>query len=170
MPILRILSINLIFNINNRLVDCFFRSLNYVRYSFYLRCFGLILSLLAIYIGSRIDLICVASCVVIANIITIVAKVFFLCVKLKCSIGTIVNTWVKSWKSAILVVIVGCLYLFFIHTGFQCDIIFAVVTVMIGFFELFLFPSFMGREYTISVYPQIVSLLKNLTHKKTENV
>ena len=79
--ILQIISISLIFNINGRLVDCFFRSLAYVKLGFTLRVIEASITFYSIYIGSGYGIVGVATAIVIANIMSILLKMCCLTIK-----------------------------------------------------------------------------------------
>lgn len=157
--ILQILAISLVFNINNRLVDCFFRSLNYVKIGFYIRCFGLVLMLLAIYFGSRNGITGVAIAVVAANIITILFKLIILCHKVQASRITMVLTLVRSWRASVPVFILGMLFMFVEH-NITLEIIFAILFSIILLVEFIFFPKFVGAEYQQIIFPYIKRIIK----------
>ena len=164
-PVFRVLSISLVFKIDNRLVDCFFRSLNYVRYGFYFRCMGLLLTLLGIYLGSRIGIIYVATGVVVANVITILSKISFLSSKIKCKLSLLIRVWLRAWRPSIVPLLLGSLFLLvFNHTSLLVIISFAIVYAFCLAVEAVFFPTLFGSEYQRIIYPFIDSLLSKLKH------
>lgn len=152
--ILQILSISLVFNINNRLVDCFFRSLNYVKIGFYIRCLGLFLMLSAIYWGSRNGIVGVAIAVVTANIITILCKLLILCHKVHASKFKMLLTLICSWRASLPLFLFGLPFMFFEH-NLIIEFIFAILFLIILLIEFVFFPKFVGVEYRQTVYPYI---------------
>lgn len=160
-PVFQILSFSLIFNIDNRLVDCFFRSLNLVKVGFYIRCFGLLLMLASIYAGSHLGIIGVAIAVVLANILTIIFKMVVLCIKIDASITNMVSTWVCSLKSSIPLILPGALYLLLPYT-IPTAIIFAIIFCLILIFELLFFPRFVSAEYYSTIYPKLSKVINKI--------
>lgn len=157
-PIMQIISISLIFRVDGRLVDCFFRSLGFVKLSFYIRVIGFFLSALCLIIGSRFGLIGASLGLVASSVFIVILKVLFLNTKLKSSVLLLLKTWSRSWFIAIPILLVS---LFFkcVDLG---DILFLVLFIFVLIIELLCFPNFIGREYASIVYPRIKVLLKRV--------
>ncbi|TYK37816.1 lipopolysaccharide biosynthesis protein [Bacteroides pyogenes] len=157
--IFQIISLNLIFNIDNRLVDCFFRSLNFVKAGFFLRCFGLLSVLFAIYIGSKHGLQGVAIGVVTANIVTIMLKMVFLSNKINFSAIQMCKIWISSWKSSIPLIVVGAfspLWCNNIWFELANAFLFGIIIIV----ECLFFPQILGHEYCNTIYPKIKHYIK----------
>lgn len=155
--VFQVLSLNLVFNIDNRLADCFFRSLNLVKKGFYLRCFGLLLTLFAIFVGSTFGLIGVAIGVVLANVTTIILKMLILCRFIQFPLAQITKLWLESWRSSIPLIIIGSLMLL-ITKDITFEIITAFIFVTMIVVEALYFPNLIGKEYSKTIYPKITSL------------
>lgn len=153
-PIMQIASIGVIFSIDTRLVDCFFRSLNYVKLGTQLRFIGVGLMLLSLYIGAQYGIIGVACGIMIANVTLVFIKMVFLAIKVEAKISEMFIAWIKAWKAAIIPVIIGFIYFFMPHSTLS-NIIFAVVFGCIIVVEFIFFPSMVGTEYKSSVFPYI---------------
>lgn len=158
-PVMQIASLGVIFSIDTRLVDCFFRSLNYVKLGTQLRVVGVVLMLTSLYIGSRYGIIGVAWSIMIANVTLVFIKMIFLATKVNAKISSMFIAWVKAWKSAIVPIVIGCIYLLLPHTT-TSNIMFAIVYGSVIIVEFTFFPNMVGREYKNTVYP-IVNKLKN---------
>ena len=144
--VLQILSVTMIFQIDNQLVDCFFRSLNLVRTGFYLRALSLVLNFVAIVIGSKYNVVGIAAAVAIANITVILLRIIVLGVKIEASNKTIIGRWFNAWKPAVLPILVGVVFIMLPNT-LILNIICASIMVVIIIAELVLFPKFVGEEY-----------------------
>lgn len=161
-PVFRVLSISLIFKIDNRLVDCFFRSLNYVKYGFYFRCMGLTLTLIGIFLGSRIGILYVALGVVIANVVTIFIKMLFLSSKIECSITDMLKVWLRAWLPAVIPVSVGIIFLLFGNSSMTTIISFAIIYIVLLLVEAVCVPSIFGKEYGVIIYPYVKTVLNKI--------
>lgn len=155
-PIMRIVSISIVFNINGRLVDCFFRSLNFVRTGFYLRLLGVIITFLALYIGSKYNVIGVAFGLVIANVLMILIKMSILCIKIDGNIIDMLAHWVKAWKPIILLSALGILYIIAVpNHSVVVNILFAALYAIAIIVEFVLCPRLVSSEYVTTVYPMV---------------
>ena len=159
--ILQILSLNLIFTVDNRLVDCFFRSLNLVRYGFILRCLGLFLTLLFIFLGSRMGLVGVAAGAVLANVFIIILKMIVLCHSIQYQIKRMAIIWISSWKSSIPFIFLGIGLMLF-NDNVLCEVIVAILSFAILAVEMIFCPKVLGKEYTNTIYPRINSILNKI--------
>ena len=159
--ILQILSLNLIFSVDNRLADCFFRSLNLVKFGFYLRCFGLLLTLLFVFLGSRLGLVWVAVGAVLANVITIFLKMLVLCRNIQYPIFRMLGMWVLSWKSSIPFIAMGCVFML-LNDSVWGEVVLAILSVAILLVEMLFFPWILGKEYKHTVYPRINLILNKI--------
>lgn len=164
-PIMQIGSIGVIFSIDHRLVDCFFRSLNYVKIGTRLRLLGVGVTLTSLYIGAQHGIIGVAWSILIANLILVLIKMITLAVKVKANIGSMFTTWLLAWKSAIIPIIVGGIYMFLPHTIIS-NIVFALIFGITIAIEFAFFPQLVGQEYQSSVYPYVEKIKDKILGKK----
>lgn len=109
---MRIISVYIIFNIDNRLVDCFFRSLGYVDIGFYIRVVSAILTFSSLYIGAKYGLYGVAVSLVCANIITVIIKIIVLSRKVNVNLFTVVKSFFIAEKPLIPLIIIGIPFCF----------------------------------------------------------
>lgn len=158
-PIMQIVSLSVIFNINGRLVDCFFRSLNYVKLGTELRFLGAILTLVCIYIGAQYGIIGVAWGLFISNVSLIIIKMIALCLRIQSNLFEMFKCWLFAWKPAIIPGLMGIVYLGLPHS-ILTNLIFAVLYGIIIFAEFVLFPKMVSREYCSTVYPMIFKFVR----------
>lgn len=159
-PVLRIVSIYVIFNIDGRLVDCYFRSLNLVKLGFELRVFVSVMTLVFLYVGSRFDIIGVAVSLVLANVMTVFIKVFFLCKRIGTSFFSIILAIFSAYRSILPLLPLGLLNFFYFDQETYQQILFAIVMGVTIFVEFFFFPKLVGKEYCDVLHPMIRKLLK----------
>lgn len=167
-PVMQIGAIGAIFSIDHRLVDCFFRSLNYVRLGTELRLLGVGLTLLSLYIGAQYGIIGVAWGVLTSNLILVFIKMIALAIKVKANIYHMFITWVCAWKVAIIPVIIGCIYMIMSHTLLS-NIIFAIIFGTTIIIEFAFFPRMVGQEYQSSVYPYVERIKHKLFNRVHQN-
>lgn len=158
-PIMQIVSLSVIFNINGRLVDCFFRSLNYVKLGTELRFLGAILTLVCIYIGAQYGIIGVAWGLFISNVSLIIIKMIALCLRIQSNLFEMFKCWFFAWKPAIIPGLMGIVYLGLPHSTLT-NLIFAVLYGIIILVEFLLFPKIAGSEYCSTIYPIIIKFVR----------
>ena len=163
-PVMRIVSVGIIFSIDGQLVDCFFRSLNLVKVGFYLRLFGLVVSVIGIFIGSSYGITGVASAIVISNILIIIVKMIVLSSLVDASIFTMFSKWLIAWKPALIPAVLGAVYLFILPHGFVMNILFLVLQLIVISSEMLLFPKLIGDDYSKIVYPMVGKIVR-IPHK-----
>lgn len=157
-PIMQIVSISVVFNIDGRLVDCFFRSLALVKLGFFLRLLSAIITFTSIYIGCKYGMYGVAISLVASNVINIIIKVLFLASKTKTHIGLVFGKWFTAWKPIIPILLIGAPFLIWIPQTWFTNIAFALLFGFVIIVEFGFIPKMVGEEYTKSVYPKIETL------------
>ena len=160
-PIMQIVSLSIIFNIDGRLVDCFFRSLNYVKLGTELRFLGAILTLVCLYIGAQYGIIGVAWGLFISNVSLIIIKMIALCLRIQSNLFEMFKCWLFAWKPAIIPGLMGVVYLGLPHSTLT-NLLFAVLYGVIILVEFLFFPKIVGGEYCLSVYPMIKKIIDRL--------
>lgn len=160
-PIMQIVSLSIIFNIDGRLVDCFFRSLNYVKLGTELRFFGAILTLICLYIGAQYGTIGVAWGLFISNVTLIIIKMIALCIKIELSPIKMFKSWLIAWKPAVIPGLLGLIYLGLPHST-PINLIFAILYGIIIWVEFVIFPKMVSHEYYITIYPMVNKIIKKL--------
>ncbi|MBR2443437.1 MAG: oligosaccharide flippase family protein [Rikenellaceae bacterium] len=161
-PVLQIVSISVIFNINGRLVDCFFRSLAYVKLGFLLRVLSAVIMFGSIYIGSLNGVLGVATAIVVANIVNILIKVSCLAIKTQTSIVDIVLSMITAWRPIVPILLVGIPFLIIDTHTWLINVCFAVLFGIIVIVEFCFFPKFIGQSYTQKVYPLVEKVINKI--------
>lgn len=160
-PIMQIGALGAIFSIDHRLVDCFFRSLNYVKLGTQIRLLGVVLTLISLYIGAQHGIIGVAWGVMIANLILVLIKMGALAVKVNANISKMVLVWINAWRSAIIPTFIGGAYMLIPHTMLS-NIIFAIIFGIVILLEFVFFPQLVGNEYTATMYPFVKKIKRKI--------
>lgn len=168
-PVMQIVAVSVIFNIDGRLVDCFFRSLNYVRTGTIIRFFSVLLTLSCLYIGVQHEIKGVAWGILIANVTIIIVKMIVLCLKVKTDISLMFKCWIIAWKPSIIPSVFGIIYMFMPHT-FLSNVFFALTFALIIISEFILFPNMVGKEYVKTVYPIIFKIREKVLKKKNKRL
>lgn len=167
-PVMRIVSLAVIFRIDGRLVDCFFRSLGLVKLGAYLRFVQGIIVVVAIVIGSRFGIIGVAVSLVLSDIIIIITKVLALTISVKVSIGDVIIKWLLAWRSILPFLVISIPYMLISH-NLLINIVYAVLFTIVFVSEFIIWPKMVGGEYAVLVSPflsKILGKLKSKIHKK----
>ena len=159
-PALRIISVFVIFNVDNRLVDCFFRSLGFVKLGFELRIFAAIITFCCLYLGTKYGVLGVATSLVTANAITVIIKICVLTIKLKLEPICIIKKWLISEKPLLPLLLIGIPYILYFEKNVLTDIFFAIIMGIVILCEFTLMPSFIGEEYSKTIYPIIKNKIK----------
>lgn len=158
-PIMRIVSIVVIFSVDNRLVDCFFRSLALVKLGFQLRVYAAIQTIIFVIIGSQFGIMGVAISMMLSNIIVIMLKVFFLVRKIDAKMIKILQLMFTSMKSVLPIMIIGIPFILFVDKSNPISlVVFALLFVTIVIYEFVFNPQLVGNEYKVSVYPKVEKL------------
>lgn len=153
-PVLQVVSLTSIFFIDTQLVDCFFRSLNYVKTGFQIRLFALFWNLICIYLGAKYGVMGIAVSLAIANISIIILKMLILSIKLNASKKIMLFKWFAAWKPSVALIIIGVIFMIvFPKPNIIVSLIFASLYGVIILSEFLLFPSSVGKEYKVSIYP-----------------
>lgn len=154
-PVFQIISIYVIFNIDNRLVDCFFRSLGYVKTGFYLRIIASIITLTLLCFGCKYGLEGAAIALVSANITTVVIKILTLSRKVNIHIFDVLRSFLIACKPMLLILPEGLIYLFTIQANLTTDFVAAIIMGITILIEFLAFPKLVGEEYANTIYSKI---------------
>lgn len=160
-PIMRVISIIVIFRIDGRLVDCFFRSLNLVRLGAILRFVEAVIMIVGIVIGARYGILGVAIALTLCEIVVILLKIFSLTISIKLSIITVVRRWFFSWRSIIPLLFISIPYMLIPHT-LLINIIYAFIFAFVIILEFLIFPRMVGKEYADIAGQQIIKIKNKL--------
>lgn len=154
-PVLQIISVFVIFNVDNRLVDCFFRSLNWVKLGFWLRVISAIVTFFALFCGSHYGIYGVATSLVLANIFTVCIKITALSYKVKVSIIQVIKSFIIAEKPLVPLCIIGIPFLLWGQTSILIHILFAAAMGCLILCEFLFFPRIVGTEYTNTIFPAV---------------
>lgn len=163
--VLRVISIGVIFSIDARLVDCFFRSLGLVRDNFFLRLLCMFIMISSLYIGAKYGILYTAIAVVSANIISIVIKFGYLCFKLQVSIWEVLTVFIKSLRPVAILCAIGIPFIC-LSTTLAQQWLFAFVFGIVMVVEFFFVPNMVGPAYVNEMGGYIDSIKKRLSVKK----
>lgn len=166
LPVFIILSLSLIFNIDGRLCDCFFRSLALVKYQFIIRLFEFILTIGFLLIGFHWDIIGVAIAVLIANITIIFIKVAIITKKVESNIGLVVSKIFSAWRFAFVLVPIMILTQIILPKTFIGDVINLFIFSVSIFVLFILTPSIVGKTYKEGAYKSIINKIKQKVKTK----
>lgn len=166
-PVMRVVSLTSVFFIDAQLVDCFFRSFNFVKIGFFIRLFALFWNLFCIYWGAKFGVMGIAISLAFANISVIILRMIVLNTKLGASKRIMFVKWITAWRVAFPPALLGLVYLMaFPETTVLSNIVFAVLFGMVILAEFAFLPSFVGREYKETIYPKVKGMIeKRIVHK-----
>ncbi len=158
-PVLQVVAITAVFFIDTQLVDCFFRSLNFVKIGFFIRLFALFWNMFCIYWGAKYGVLGIAISLAFANVSVIIFKMFVLSEKIDASWLIVMKKWMSAWRPTIIPSILGIIFLiFFPSPPLWVSIIFAVLFSLIVLIEFTFCPSLVGEEYKQTIYPKVLGL------------
>lgn len=161
-PIMRILSISVVFNIDSRLVDCFFRSLNLVKYGTYIRVLSLIITFILMFIGSHLGIMGVACGFIVAYTLITILKIIVLCKLINGDLFKMFIYWLRAWRPIIPILLLGAMFYLFNFSSLTSLLIFAFLHFCIIIFEFIFCPQCVSKQYTEYVYPKIYNITNKL--------
>lgn len=155
-PVMRVVSLTTVFFIDTQLVDCFFRSLNFVKTGFYIRLFALFWNLFCIFWGAKYGVMGIAISLAIANISVIILKMLVLSCKINADWRVMVRRWLKAWRPSVPLIITGIIFMVFMRKpSLLISILFALLFAIIVLTIFLIQPKFVGKEYETSIYPHL---------------
>ena len=166
LPVFFILSLALVFNIDGRLCDCFFRSLALVKYQFFIRLFEFILTVVCLLIGFKWDIIGVAFAVLFANVSIIFIKLYIITNKVESNIIKVTLSIFSAWRFAFVLIPIMVVTHIFLPKTFVGDIINLIVFGIMVFVLFILTPNIIGETYKDGAYKSIMSRLKQKVGRK----
>ena len=169
-PIMRVVAIAVIFKIDGRLVDCFFRSLNLVRLGAILRFVQGGIVIVAIIIGARFGIMGVAVAITLSDILVILMKVLALVLSVKVNVWEVITRWFFSWRSILPILAISIPYLLIPHS-LIINIVYAACFTLVFLCEFVIWPQIVGKDYAATVGPQIKKLMKKVSfnNKNSKN-
>lgn len=161
LPVFVILSLSLVFNIDGRLCDCFFRSLALVKYQFFIRVFEFVLTVGCLLVGFQWDIIGVAVAVLLANVTIIFIKVVVITKKIESNIGVVALKIFSAWRFTLVLIPVMIISQILLPSTMIGDVINFIIFGVIGLVIFGLTPSFVGKTYKDGAYKLIINKIKN---------
>lgn len=165
LPVFIVLSLALVFNIDGRLCDCFFRSLALVKYQFFIRLFEFILTVGCLLIGFKWDIIGVAYAVLFANVTIIFIKLTIITNKVGSNIGKVVLHILSAWRFCLVLVPMMIMTQIFLPMTYVGDIIKLVIFGILVLTLFILTPTVVGKTYKEGAYQSIMSKLHKILRK-----
>ena len=162
--VLKIMSLSAVFMLNNTLADCFYRSFNLVKAGFFIRTFGVILTLSFLYIGVQYDIVGVAVSILLSNFLVVIIKIVYLCIKSEASFLKMLSISARAWIPSVPIILVGLTFVFLPST-FIVQIVLLIAIGLVALFEFVQTPQFIGQEYVSLIYPKIASLKSKISHR-----
>ncbi len=157
LPVMRTISLILAFNTNGRLADCFLRSLGLTKQQFCFRVLEMLTSTIAVFIGSRWDVLGVAIFFVTFSSIMRLLKICYVSMKIDLSIKKVIFTLASTWRFVLVVLPVVLILFYALPSSWTGNIILLVVYVVL-IVVLFLFcPNVIGSFYKESAFYAKVS-------------
>ena len=160
LPVFTILSLALVFNIDGRLCDCFFRSLALVKYQFFIRLFEFVLTVCCLLVGFKWDIIGVAFAVLIANVSIIFIKLYIITNKVESNIISVILRIFSAWRFAFILIPVMVLAHIILPETFLGDIINLIIFGIMVFVLFILTPNIIGKTYKEGAYKSIMNRIK----------
>ena len=165
LPVFIVLSIALVFNIDGRLCDCFFRSLALVKYQFYIRLIGFALTVGCLCIGFNWGIIGVAVSVLLSNILVILIKVVFITSRIGSSIVSVIKIFSSAWRFSIVLIPIMLISKFALPSTWTGDIINLIVFCVVVLALFVLTPGIVGKTYKNGAYKSIITKIKTIFAK-----
>ena len=156
-----ILAINLIFNTDARLSDCYYRSLGLTKQQFYFRCIEMVLTISLVVLGALLyGVIGVAVGYTIANFTMIFAKVKYLASYISVPFSEVISTLLSSWHYALFIYPVMILLSCFTPDNIYGNIIELVVFTVMCVLAFLVFPQIIGSRYKNEAYIKLRKIIK----------
>lgn len=158
-PVFVILSFAFVANVNNRLSDCFFRSLALVKYQFYIRILHFVIVVVAIVLGSFFGLVGVAVAYLSAGVVVAFYKVLFIARRINVPVHSAVKSLISGWKFVLFAAPVCCAMLFLLPHSVTGNIVLFLIYCLLVL-SLFIFsPQTIGERYKDEVYPKLIDFI-----------
>lgn len=166
LPVFIVLSLALVFNIDGRLCDCFFRSLALVKYQFFIRLFEFVLTVGCLLIGFKWDVIGVAFAVLFANVTIIFIKLYIITNKVESNITKVALLIFSAWRFAFILIPVMIMTQIILPKTFVGDVINLIIFGIIVLILFVLTPNVVGEKYKEGAYQSIMNRVKQKIGRK----
>lgn len=166
LPVFIVLSLALVFNIDGRLCDCFFRSLALVKYQFFIRLFEFVLTVGCLLIGFKWDVIGVAFAVLFANVTIIFIKLYIITNKVESNITKVALLIFSAWRFAFILVPVMIMTQIILPKTFVGDVTNLIIFGTIVLILFVLTPNVVGEKYKEGAYKSVMNRVKQKIGRK----
>lgn len=153
-------SFAMIFNADGRLADCYLRSLGLTKHQFYFRVAETLLKTLSVLIGYKGGILGVALSIVIADIITKVAKILYVSFKIDIQICKVLIQLYRSWQFCCYLVPFSIISNFFFSNTIEGNIIYFVIYFVFSILLFVFTPKLVGSIYYQDYYYKVISIVQ----------
>lgn len=164
LPLFIILSIAIVFNVDGRLADCYFRSLGRTKQQFLFRVGEVVSKVAGVVIGAYYGVIGIAIGVVLSESILRVAKLLYISSTIGVTKKEVFAWLFSSWRPMLFVVPICTLAFTLLPQSVYGDIFTTMVFVVTCMVSLLLLPNIVGGNYKEDLYPKVISFIKQHLH------
>lgn len=168
-PIFNILSLILLFSINGRIMDCFIRSLAYVKMGFYLRILACIISISCLYLARPYGIYGIAIGMVTIHTVVAFTKLVYISYKIDYKISKVCIDILKAERIAVIPLIAFILVYHQISSNTLWSIISTIGVLIYFIFVIFCIPGVLGDELSGILYEKMPILKKFLIKVNINN-
>ncbi len=140
-----ILVFMMLFSVIGRIMDCFIRSLAYVKMGFFMRIFACFITLGCLYVGKDYGIKGVAIAIVLSNYVITLGKLFYINIKISVPILHTLYVIFKSQLVILLPLIVFCLWGPIITSTAVCSMLSLIILCFYFVILFYFFPNLMGE-------------------------
>ena len=153
-----ILSLYLLLSVNGRIMDCFIRSLAFVKMGFYLRILACVITISCLFLGKEYGLVGIAMAMVVSNYLIILTKMLYVGYKIEITFLHTMKTMLKPLLCAVPKIISFILF----HEQICGDMLWSILATLFAclyYIVLFaIFPRLLG-DYALGLlknkFPQL---------------
>ena len=159
-PLVQIFSFYMILNVDGRLMDCYIRSLGKTKMQFYFRILQLIVTVIGLFIGAQFDLVGIASAVIVANLVLVAVKLYYITREIEYGNGLALKTILQAWRFVLFLIPLYIVLQIFVKNTWGGNILSASIYGVVMILMFFVFPSIVGDKYKNEVYQKMMSFIK----------
>ena len=163
-PLFIILSIAIVFNVDGRLADCYFRSLGRTKQQFFFRVGEVASKIVGVVIGAYFGVIGIAIGVVLSESILRVGKLLYISSTIGVKVKVIFTWLFSSWRPMLFIVPLCSLTFILSPNSLWGDIITMIAFIITCLIPLVLFPTIIGGNYKAELYPKVICQIKQHLH------
>ena len=154
-----VLSVAIVFNVDGRLADCYFRSLGRTRQQFYFRVGEVVSKLLGVLIGSHWGIMGVAFGVVMSESALRLAKLICIAMILDIKRKDFFSWFIYSWRPLLFVLPIFLLSWILLPSSLIGDIIMTCIFALVCAISFLVFPSIIGGSFETELYPKVKTVM-----------